>query len=102
MKFSISSKDFKKIFAKSQSLQCGCLLFKYIKNSPPQVGFVVSRKYGNAVKRNKFKRRCREILYKKMKEGMQVQVIVMPRKANVQYSEITQSINTFIKEVSIV
>ena len=81
-------------------MQFGNLLFKYAKSSVPQIGFIVSRKYGNAIKRNKFKRRCREILYEKIKQGMPLQVIIMPKAINIKYSEIKSAINSFIKETS--
>ncbi len=100
MKFSISSKDFKNIFANSQSLQLGNLLFKYAESTTPQIGFVVSKKYGNAIERNKFKRRCREVLYEKIKQGMHLQVIIMPKTTNIKYSEIKSTINSFTKKTS--
>ena len=100
MKFSISSKDFKNIFAKGQSLKIGVLLFKYIESTAPQIGFVVSRKYGNAIQRNKFKRRCREIFYEKIKLGMRLQVVVIPKDNNIDYSQIKKSINSFFREAS--
>tara|TARA_B100001175_G_C19090212_1_gene440093 strand:+ start:192 stop:500 length:309 start_codon:yes stop_codon:yes gene_type:complete len=100
LKFSISSKDFKNIFAKGQSLKTGDLLFKYIESTSPQIGFVVSRKYGNAIQRNKFKRRCREIFYEKIKQGMKLQVVIIPKDKNIDYSEIKKSINSFLGESS--
>jgi len=100
LKFSISSKDFKNIFAKGQSLKAGGLLFKYIESTAPQVGFVVSRKYGNAPQRNKFKRRCRQVFYEKIKHGMRFQVVIIPKDKNIKYSEIKTSINSFLMEAS--
>ena len=37
--------------------------------SAPQVGIVVSGKYGNAVKRNRVRRRIRAIMYSKIQSG---------------------------------
>ena len=45
----------------SKSLSCGDLSFKYVNDSGPSLGFIVSRKYGNAIQRNLFKRRCRSV-----------------------------------------
>ena len=38
------------------------VFFKYIKDRHPRMGFIVSKKYGNAVERNLFKRRARNII----------------------------------------
>ena len=66
----------------------------------PGLGLVVSRKYGNAVKRNKFKRRCRELFYNQIKKGMHLQVIIIPRAGSIKYTNIKRSIGCFLKETN--
>ena len=54
MKNSISNQDFKKILFYSKSLLVRDLLF-YYKENKPGISFIVSRKLGKAILRNKFK-----------------------------------------------
>ena len=49
--------------------------------------FVVSTKYGNAVKRNLFKRRVRG-LFKTFFHDNNIGLIVKPLKSNIQYSDL--------------
>ena len=68
MKDALSSIEFKDVYNNSNSLLAQDLLFKYAYNQTPKLGFIVSRKYGNSVQRNLFKRRCRYAFYKLIKE----------------------------------
>jgi len=59
-----SRRDFSFTYRKGKSVANSYLVLVYRKNSLPinRVGFSVSKKFGNAVKRNKIKRRLREIV----------------------------------------
>jgi len=61
LKNSIVNKDFKIVLNNSKSLQVGDLLFYYDTKTKTGISFIVSRKTGNAIQRNKFKRRCRAL-----------------------------------------
>ena len=61
MKNSVVNKDFKRVLCNSKSLQVRDLLFYYNVNSKTGISFIVSRRTGNAILRNKFKRRCRAL-----------------------------------------
>ena len=64
------------------------LLFQYSNETSPFVGFMLSRKYGNAVKRNRFKNRCR-FLYKNMlRRSSPVSLIIKPLKNNLDFSSL--------------
>ena len=70
-------------------MNAGAVLFIYsniLKNAG--IGFLVSRKYGNAVERNLFKRRCRA-LYKNFNfKNKRTSVIIRPLIKNVSYAKL--------------
>lgn len=60
-------------------------------NTPTQVGFVVSKAIGNAVVRNRVKRRMRALVANHFNRFVgldQVVVRVLPRSANASFSEL--------------
>jgi len=61
LKNSVINKDFKRVLHNSKSLQVRDLLFYYDTNTKNGISFIVSRRTGNAVLRNQFKRRCRAL-----------------------------------------
>ena len=70
----------------------GDLFFKYAFQSKPQLGMIVSRKFGNAVQRNLFKRRCRNVFVSGfIRENLNYSVIVRPNKQDISYAEIQDS-----------
>ena len=91
MKHSLSSAQFKAVFAESKSLRVGDLLFKYKKDVNPKLGLIVSRKYGNAVYRNLFKRRCRAQFQVLIENGFSNTLIITPKKKNITWAEINTS-----------
>lgn len=81
MKNSILNKDFKQVLYNSKSLHVRDLLFYYETNTELGVSFIVSRKTGNAVLRNKFKRRCRALFRKHGIDKLQnYKIIIKPKK----------------------
>ena len=91
MKHSLSTAQFKITFSESKSLRVGDLLFKYKKDVNPKLGFIVSRKYGNAVYRNLFKRRCRAQFQVLIKGGFSNTLIITPKEKNITWAEINTS-----------
>lgn len=63
-------RDFDKTYKRGKSLVNSCLVLVYSKNRLPvtRVGFSASKKFGNAVHRNKVKRRLKEIYRQKINE----------------------------------
>ena len=100
MKHSLSNAQFKIIFAESKSLQVGDLLFKYKKDVDPKLGFIVSRKYGNAIKRNLFKRRCRIQFEALVKGGFTNTLIIIPNRQNIAWTTINTSFNKLVNRLS--
>ncbi len=69
-------------------LQCeNCVVFNYSKQGHPALYFIVNTKYGNAIKRNLFKRRVRG-LFKTFFDNSDIGLIVKPLKSNIQYSDL--------------
>jgi len=73
----------------SSKLQCNdCILFNYSQQNHSSLYFIVSTKYGNAVKRNLFKRRSRNLFKKIFHDYKNIGLIIKPLKSNIQYSEL--------------
>ena len=100
MKHSISTAQFKAIFTESKSLRVGDLLFKYKKEIDPQLGLIVSRKHGNAVYRNRFKRRCRAQFQILIKKGFTNTLIITPKKQNISWAAISTSFYVLAERLS--
>ena len=100
MKHSLSNAQFNVVFTESKSLRVGDLLFKYKKDVDPKLGFIVSRKYGNAVHRNLFKRRCRAQFQTLIKNGFTNTLIITPNKENIIRSTISASFNKMTKQLN--
>ena len=92
MNLSLSSAEFKHIIKTSKPLVFGDLSFKYLPRSQPALGMIVSRQYGNAVERNRLKRRCRS-LFKTVfvDEGAEIALIVRPKNQNLSFYLIKNS-----------
>jgi len=91
MKHSLLTAQFKAVFTESKSLRVGDLLFKYKKAINPKLGLIVSRKYGNAVFRNLFKKRCRAQFQTLLKNGFTNTLIITPKKQNITWTAINVS-----------
>jgi ribonuclease P protein component len=85
----------------SKSLHFGDLSFKYTKSSKPKMGLIVSRKYGNAIERNLFKRRCRSAFKSIMVDNnMGCVVVVRPKKPDLSFGAIQESFNSMYDKFS--
>ena len=100
MKYALSSIEFKDVYNNSNSLLAHDLLFKYTYNETPKLGFIVSRKYGNSVKRNLFKRRCRYAFYKLIKEGFTYSIIIKPEAQDIKWKTINKSFESLHAEIT--
>ena len=85
----------------SKSLHFGDLSFKYIKSSRPEMGLIVSKRYGNAIERNLFKRRCRSAFKSIMVDNnMGCAVGVRPKKPDISFGTIQESFNSVYDKFS--
>ena len=88
MDFSIHPTEYASIIKDAQSLSVGDLSFKYSPWKRPVLGLSVAINYGNAVARNLFKRRCRELFKMNFtNKGLRIAIIIRPLKKNILYSE---------------
>jgi len=100
LKYSLSPVDFKYVYNNSKSVLIQDIRYYYIYNENPKIGFIVSRKYGNSVERNLFKRRCRHIFYKLIKNGFPHSIIIKPKVKNIQWSIIKQSFESMHEKIT--
>ena len=98
MKYSLSHIEFKNVYNNSKSLSTNDLLFKYTYDENPKLGFIVSRKYGNSVQRNLFKRRCRHAFYQIIKLGLKYSIIIKPTEKNIKWNQIDDAFNILYKK----
>ncbi|PID82568.1 MAG: ribonuclease P protein component [Clostridiales bacterium] len=58
-----SNRDFKKVYMSNKYSVSACFVIYCLKNNLPytRLGFTVSKKHGNAVKRNRIRRRMQEV-----------------------------------------
>ena len=85
-----SSKDFQRIFSKKNVLHSHYFVIHHDKLSSnnPQVGIIVSKKCGNAVKRNRLKRQIRSLLRDILKNktlNFDLIIIAKPKMNNTNY-----------------
>lgn len=70
--------------------------------TPPRVGFTVTRKNGNAVKRNRIKRRLREALRVNsahdMDAGTDYVIVARPNALNAPFECLSRELNRRIKQ----
>ena len=100
------NKDFRHVYRKGQSKAARQLVLIYAKtsvkpNTPPvHVGFSVSKKVGNAVVRNRTKRRLRECFRPylgQVKRGLYV-VVARPSAAEASYQSLCKSLSYLLKK----
>ncbi|MBC8213441.1 MAG: ribonuclease P protein component [Candidatus Marinimicrobia bacterium] len=99
MKHALSSLEFRSIYPKAKSLIIGDLLFRYRKTDCPKIGFIVSRKYGNAYHRALFKRRCRSLFEKYRSLGSCWTIILRPNKTKITFSDVENSFKVFYENL---
>ena len=76
----------------SKSLKIRDLSFRFAPGPEPRMGFIVSKKYGNSVQRNLFKRRCRSLFKIKMIDNnILYSVVVRPNRQNISCQSINES-----------
>lgn len=70
--------DFASIYKRSKR-KYNRMFSLYYRNGKRRAGIVVSKKHGNAVKRNLLKRRIRAILEKEIPQMKEVDIIIVPK-----------------------
>ena len=101
MKHSLSSKYFYSVFKSSQTLKTPNITYRYLKVENPEsqgLGFIISKKLGNAVERNHFKRFLRALYCKALIKN-KIAVIISPKTIKLTKEEIIKSFELLKKTI---
>jgi len=99
-------KDFERIYAQGRRFFTSDYVICYLQNDSEtdRFGFTVSKKIGNAVRRNKVKRRLREVVRNSLVSGsgQSFDIILIARKGieNTPYKELLEAYRKFLKKLS--
>ena len=98
LNFSISKKNFSSALYKSNVFVFKNLKIYYKQCHKNKIGFIVSRSFGPASKRNLFKRRCRSVfLNHTTSNSCCFSVVVKPIKSNnINFFSINEAFNNFL------
>lgn len=100
------NKDFQYTYKRGKSLGHSLLVMIYRKNNikNTRIGFSISKKFGNAVKRNKIKRQLREILTKELdnlKNGYDIIFVVRKNAQNAAFSKLEKAVYNLIRRANL-
>ena len=101
------NKEFRYVYRRGKSVSDRYFVLIYIKTKTPhlKVGFSVSKKLGNAVHRNKLKRRMKEAFFSMLNEVSKKSMIVfVPKESarNLEYTLIKESLAKLIRKAGLV
>ncbi|MBQ7454879.1 MAG: ribonuclease P protein component [Clostridia bacterium] len=91
--------QFRYVFRKGRGMGCREMSLTYVRAGRLQVGFSVSKKVGNAVTRNRVKRRMREcfrLQLHTLKNGLYV-FAARPEAATASYRQIERAMNGLLR-----
>ena len=94
------NRAFQYVYRKGHSVACGNLVLLLAPGREKKVGFSVSKKVGNAVTRNKVRRRLRECfrpLLGDVKIGLYV-VIARPSAANAAFRDLDRDVHYLLRK----
>ena len=103
MSFSINHRIFSHITLSPDFYSKNQISFMSRKCDELYLGFIIPRKLGSAVSRNKFKKRCRYAISSVYKSGKlpSVGVIVKPQHVNFNFNTINDSVESWAKTLVI-
>ncbi len=99
-------RDFEYTYRKGRSIANAFLVLVYRRSkfSITRAGFTVSRKYGNAVKRNKIRRQLKEIYRKRipyLKPGFDLIFIVRKNAYQIEFEKLENAVDNLLRRARI-
>ncbi len=97
------NKQFQYVYRRGKSSACKDIVLLHARGAGLKVGFSISRKIGNAVVRNKVKRRLRECFRPflgQVKAGWYV-VVARPGAAQAEYQDLARGLAYLLKKQSL-
>tara|TARA_B100000676_G_C17702587_1_gene642058 strand:+ start:87 stop:401 length:315 start_codon:yes stop_codon:yes gene_type:complete len=103
MSFSINNKIFSYITLSPDFYLKNQISFMSRKCDELYLGFIIPKKLGSAVSRNKFKKRCRHAIYSMHKKGKisNVGIVVKPQHINFDFGVINDSVESWAKRFGV-
>lgn len=100
------NKEFRYVYRRGKSVSDKYFVLIYVKTKTPhlKVGFSVSKKIGNAVCRNKLKRRMKEAFFSILSDVSKKSLIVFVPRNNantLEYSQILSSMGKLLKKAGL-
>lgn len=94
---------FRRLRNKGKPGRANILSLKWLSNKAGLfVGIVVSKKVGNAVVRNRIRRRIREALRRMDLPALEAVIIANPEAANARYPEIVKALSQALRKAGVV
>ena len=103
MSFSINNKIFSHITLSPDFYSKNQISFMSRKCDELYLGFIIPKKLGSAVSRNKFKKRCRHAIWSihKNEKLPRVGVVVKPQHVNFNFNTINDSILSWANSIGV-
>ncbi len=100
------SQQYNNVYQNGRKLISKCLIIFLLDNNlkTNRYGIVTSKKIGNAVIRNKAKRRLRELIYEKhgeLKQGYDIVLVCRPLISKVAYSQLKNDFSILLRKSGI-
>ncbi len=96
------NREFQYVYRRGKSVACKDAVLIYVRSGRQKVGFSVSKKTGNAVTRNRIKRRLRECVraeLPRMQNGLYV-FVARASAAEREYPELKQNVQGLLQRLS--
>ena len=95
--YSFDKKDFSFFIIKALKYKTSKIIFYYNIYNRKKIGFIVSKNFGSATKRNLFKRQCRFYYFNNFYNNFpSFALIIKPTSQNVSYKNIKDSFNSLL------